>query len=157
MQIDIKPLPAKRQEELRQRIAELKLQVQALHESFQRLAGTGSAKGQLLAGAGGASKAAAGAGAGAAASSSAAAASLKGEAILSKEQQGSQVLKDSLARLDEVTAVAAGTLGELGRNRETLERIQGKTAEIHGDLDHARGITNRMEKREKWWFLPFNF
>jgi hypothetical protein len=65
-----------------------------------------------------------------------------------KMRGGNAVLEGAHRQLEETITVGEGTLTELARNRETLNRVRGNVGVVSGTLDEARRILRSMTRRE---------
>ena len=65
-----------------------------------------------------------------------------------KLRGGTSILEDAHRTLESTIDVGGGIMGELDRNRETLQRVRGNVGEVSGTLDTARRILRGMSRRE---------
>eukprot|EP00727_Mastigamoeba_balamuthi_P005722 m51a1_g177 putative vesicle transport through interaction with t-snares 1 (233) ;mRNA; f:587963-588971 len=56
-------------------------------------------------------------------------------------------IDDSMRLAEETAAVVTGSLGELGRQRQTIEHSMGRMDDIDGDISQARRLIRTMARR----------
>jgi len=66
---------------------------------------------------------------------------------LARERAAGAKLESALSVLDDCQTVAAATASELGRNGETLARIQRGVRDVDTSVTEARQLTRRMQRR----------
>lgn len=64
-------------------------------------------------------------------------------------KQSSDILAAANAQLEATLDVSAATLTAMSENREKIESIAKKTAQVNAEADAARTILQRMKR---WWW-----
>lgn len=69
-------------------------------------------------------------------------------AATAKARKTTQRLEEARKALEETESVAASTMDELHRNRETIERSTARAAHTNSQMNVAQSITYKMSR---WW------